>query len=269
MQSDTTANPADARRSALMAAAQAGDRAAYATLLQECVPYIRSVASRRLPPDRIDDAVQETLLTIHRARQTYDPGRSFTAWLHTIADRRAIDVLRRTAREASREIHAPIHYEQHADDSADPIHAENREDAAKSRSVTRSRRSPAGQREAVQYLVLQEQSLSAAAEKNGRSEGALKVNLHRAIKALRVKLERNPRRNECPEPALSRRIDPRPDGRSCAGEAAACAGMAGAGLAGCGCGTRRCLARGLPTCRRWDGGFRQRRICGLQLPGPL
>ena len=191
MRSDTTANPADARRSALMAAAQAGDRAAYATLLQECVPYIRSVASRRLSPDRIDDAVQETLLTIHRARQTYDPGRSFTAWLHTIADRRAIDVLRRTAREASREINAPIHYEQHADDSADPIHAEDREDA-KFQVRHAIAALPEGQREAVQYLMLQEQSLTQAAKTTGRSEGALKVNLHRAIKALRVKLERNP-----------------------------------------------------------------------------
>ena len=31
-----------------------------------------------------------------------------------------------------------------------------------------------------------------AAKETGRSEGALKVNLHRAIKALRLKLERNP-----------------------------------------------------------------------------
>ncbi len=191
MQSDTTVNPADARRSPLMAAAQAGDRAAYAALLQECVPYIRSVASRRLPPDRIDDAVQETLLTIHRARQTYDPRRSFTAWLHTIADRRAIDVLRRVARETSREIHAPIHYEQHADDSADPVHAEDREDA-KFQIGHAVASLPPGQREAVQYLVMQEQSLTQAAKTTGRSEGALKVNLHRAIKALRVKLERNP-----------------------------------------------------------------------------
>jgi RNA polymerase sigma-70 factor (ECF subfamily) len=174
-----------------MVAAQAGDRAAYATLLQECVPYIRSVASRRLPPDRLDDAVQETLLTIHRARHTYDPDRSFTAWLHTIADRRAIDVLRRIARDASREIHAPIHYEQHADDSADPVRAENREDA-KSQVRRAVATLPDGQREAVQYLVLQEQSLTQAAKATGRSEGALKVNLHRAIKALRVKLERNP-----------------------------------------------------------------------------
>ena len=191
MPSETKVNPADARRNALMAAAQAGDRAAYAELLRECVPFIRGVAARRVPLDRIDDVVQETLLTVHRARQTYDPSRSFTAWLHVIADRRAIDVLRRIGRDARREIHAPIQYEQHADDAADPVHSEDRDDAAFQirRAVATL---PEGQREAVQHLVLQEQSLTMAAKATGRSEGALKVNLHRAIKALRLKLERNP-----------------------------------------------------------------------------
>src|SRR5690348_4626287 len=74
----------DRRRSALMADAQCGDGTAYAVLLRECVPLIRSVAARRVPSDRIDDVVQDTLLTVHRARQTYDPARSFTAWLCTI-----------------------------------------------------------------------------------------------------------------------------------------------------------------------------------------
>ena len=38
----------DARRSALMAAAQTGDRAAYETLLRDCVSFIVSVARRRV-----------------------------------------------------------------------------------------------------------------------------------------------------------------------------------------------------------------------------
>ena len=46
---------------------------------------------------------------------------------------------------------------------------------------------PERQREAVQVLVLEEQSLSEAAIATRRSKGALKVNLHRALKALRGK----------------------------------------------------------------------------------
>jgi DNA-directed RNA polymerase specialized sigma24 family protein len=87
---------ADRQRSALMVAAQVGDRAAYETLLRGCVPLIKGVAYRQgVPPDGIDDVVQETLLTVHRARQTYDPNRPFSAWLRTIAQRRAIDAIRR------------------------------------------------------------------------------------------------------------------------------------------------------------------------------
>ncbi len=96
---------ADARRSAWMAAAQAGDSGAYQALLRDCIPVIKSVVRRRgLPADRVDDAVQDVLLTIHRARQTYDPGRSFTAWMTVIAERRAIDLMRRTLRQEFREV---------------------------------------------------------------------------------------------------------------------------------------------------------------------
>jgi RNA polymerase sigma factor (sigma-70 family) len=104
-----------------MAAAQAGDRAAYETLLQDCIPFIKMVARRRgVSFDRIDDVVRDTLLTVHRARQTYDPSRSFAAWLRTIAQRRAIDGLRRHNRHQSREIYAPLAYENHADTDGDP-----------------------------------------------------------------------------------------------------------------------------------------------------
>ena len=89
----------DLRRSAQMAAAQAGDRAAYEALLRDCVPLIRAVALRQgVGADHVEDVVQDVLLTVHRARQTYDPGRSFNGWLRTIAERRAIDLLRRIGR---------------------------------------------------------------------------------------------------------------------------------------------------------------------------
>ena len=57
-----------------MVAAQAGDRAAYETLLRDCIPFIKRVArGQGVQPDFIDDVVQETLLTVHGARHTYDP----------------------------------------------------------------------------------------------------------------------------------------------------------------------------------------------------
>jgi RNA polymerase sigma factor (sigma-70 family) len=181
---------ADHRRSALMAAAQAGDSAAYQTLLRDCIAVIKSVARRRrVDADRIDDVVQDVLLTVHRARHTYDPSRSFTAWLCVIADRRAIDLLRRTRRQDMREVYAPLAFESHADDeAADPSRGLAHADATG--TVARALASlPARQREAVQHFVLEERSLADTSALTRRTKGSLKVNLHRALKALRSKME--------------------------------------------------------------------------------
>jgi RNA polymerase sigma factor (sigma-70 family) len=173
----------DQRRAAQMAAAQAGDRAAYEALLRDCVPLIRAVALRRgVAADYVEDVVQDVLLTIHRARQTYDPSRPFGAWLRTIADRRAIDLLRRIGRQRAREVHSPVDFESFADESARPA---DRSPSAGGHLHDALASLPERQREAVQVLVLEEQSLSEAALATRRSKGALKVNLHRALKALR------------------------------------------------------------------------------------
>ena len=175
----------DRRRAVLMVAAQAGDRAAYETLLRDCIPFVKRVArAQGVQPDFIDDVVQETLLTVHGARHTYDPNRSFTAWLRTIAQRRAIDGLRRGGRTGAREIYAPVAYENHSDPSGNseeaPFQIEVVDLAIKKLS--------ARQREAVQHLALQGQSLAQAATATGRSTGSLRVNWHRALKALRAQL---------------------------------------------------------------------------------
>jgi RNA polymerase sigma factor (sigma-70 family) len=178
------------RRSALMAAAQSGDKTAYETLLRDCVPLVRAIARRQgVAADQVDDVVQEVLLTVHRARQTYDPSRSFTAWLRVIAERRAVDLLRQTGRRGSRELHAPIAFENYADETSDPAGGlHHADDTGRVHQALASL--PPRQREAVQYLVLNEQSLAEASASTRRSKGSLKVNLHRALKALRGSMER-------------------------------------------------------------------------------
>src|SRR3569833_2915005 len=89
------------RRAAWMAAAQAGDRHAYERVLADSVALIRAVARRQgVAHDQLDDVVQETLLTVHRVRHTYDPARSYKAKHAAQATRRAIDGLRRCGRQA-------------------------------------------------------------------------------------------------------------------------------------------------------------------------
>lgn len=173
-----------------MAAAQTGDRAAYETLLRDCVPFIVGVARHRgVPHDRTDDVVQEALLTLHRARATYDPRRSFDAWLRVIVERRAIDVLRQTQRHRRREVHAPLAYEGHADEAVDVSAGVERVEQVKIIGAAIAGL-PRRQREAVQHLMLEERSLADAAELTGRSKGSLKVNLHRALNALRGRFNR-------------------------------------------------------------------------------
>lgn len=180
-----------ARWSALMQAAQRGDAAAYAALLRECVPLIRAVAVRQgVAPGAVDDVVQDVLLAVHRARATYDPAHPFLPWLRTIAQRRAIDRLRGAGRTAGRELHAPAAYDGHPDpapDAPDRLAAADRAGALR-RTIAAL---PAGQRQAIELLGLQEMTLEQAATATGRSKTALKVNLHRALKSLRARMLRD------------------------------------------------------------------------------
>ena len=180
----------DARRSALMGAAQKGDRVAYEKLLRDCASLSTNLARRRgVPPDRVDDVVQEVLLTVHRARATYDPRRSFEAWLRIIVERRAIDVLRQVRRHGQREVHAPLAYESYADGAIDHSVRIEHKDKAKQIGAALTEL-PQRQREAVRHLMVDGRSLAAAAALTGRSRGSLKVSLHRALKALRLKVDR-------------------------------------------------------------------------------
>ena len=172
--------------SALMGAAQNGDRVAYERLLREILPFLRAVAARQhRAPDRIEDVVQDVLLTVHRVRHTYDPARPFSHWLAAIARRRSIDALRRRGRTDAAEISDNETYETFVDPRAkDDMEA--RERAAGLGPAIASL--PRGQREALELLKLRQLSLAEAARASGKSIASLKVSVHRAIRALRAKL---------------------------------------------------------------------------------
>ncbi len=175
----------DATLAALMAAAQAGDQRAYQSLLRACLPEAAAMARRQgVPPDRVDDVAQDVLLTIHRARATYDPARPFLPWLRAIAHRRAIDALRTHYRSAGREVFDDDAYLSHPDAGPEADSGLDRGDQARQLAAAIATLPP-GQRQAVEMLALGERSLDEAAGDTGRSKGALKVNLHRAIQALR------------------------------------------------------------------------------------
>lgn len=170
----------------LMAKVQGGDQSAYAELLGEILPVLRAVARRQHRNfERAEDVVQDVLLTVHRVRHTYDPNRSFRAWVFTIARRRSIDALRKSGRVSKFEESAEPEVMERA---PGPVAEENPFEDLEPGLARAVAELPPGQRQAIELVKLRELSLAEAAEQSGVSAGALKVAVHRAMKTLRQRL---------------------------------------------------------------------------------
>ena len=124
------------------------------------------------------------LLTVHRIRHTYEPGRPVKPWLAAIVARRSIDATRKRGRVASRELHNEQAYETYADPAANNWDAAH--DAGELARMTEGLSK--GQKEALDLVKLKEMSLAEASEASGQSVASLKVNIHRALKKLRLNL---------------------------------------------------------------------------------
>lgn len=177
----------ECRLSSDMAAAQAGDPTAYERLLRGILLVLpRLIRRHRVSSEQVEDIVQDTLLTIHRVRDTYDPERPLVPWLAAIAQRRAIDARRRLARINTREQVSPDQLETLPDPRADR-HVElidlDKQQKWLHRALTHL---PRKQREAVALMKISGLSVAEAAVVSGQSVGAIKVNMHRAQQALRA-----------------------------------------------------------------------------------
>jgi RNA polymerase sigma factor (sigma-70 family) len=170
-----------------MSAAQAGDAAAYQRLLRAILPLVRAMLRRDgVGASDLEDVTQDVLLTVHRVRHTYDPARPFRPWLAAITARRRIDALRRRIRVARIEVSDATAHETWADPAAN----EELEAVRAGTEVGELLQAlPARQRAAVEAVKLRELSLAEAAAESGQSVGALKVNVHRALKTLRAMLK--------------------------------------------------------------------------------
>lgn len=170
---------------AWMAAAQAGDTRAYDRLLRDCLPLLRAIARRRIRDSHeAEDAVQDTLLTMHRMIATYDPSRPLRPWIVAIAERRCIDRLRRRGRGAGRE--TPI--DDHAETLAAPETGDGVDRVAARELRDAVAELPDSQRTALRLAKLEDLPLAEAAKRSGLSVGALKVATHRALRSLRRRL---------------------------------------------------------------------------------
>ena len=160
----------------------AGDAGAYRQLLASLAPRVRAVARSRCrslgaPESDVEDLVQEVLLTIHLKRGTWDQSRPIGPWVAAIARNRLIDVLRRRGRH----ITVPI------EDVVDSLQAEDRTPELTTRDIDSllGRLKPQ-QKEIVQSISLNGSSIRDTAARLQMTEGAVRVTLHRSLKALAV-----------------------------------------------------------------------------------
>jgi len=179
----------DRQWSQWMAQAQDGDGAAYQQLLAAVVPLVRAIIGKRInDPDKIEDIVQEVLLSVHKNRHTYDPSLAFTPWLSTITQRRTVDALRKIYRLNERETLVDEYPETFLCDETNTSPEDDIVFAMGDELHRALDSLPAGQRTAVELLKLREMSLKEASDASGMSVAALKVAMHRALKSLRAEM---------------------------------------------------------------------------------
>lgn len=157
-----------------------GDAASYRLFLGELAPLLRGYLRRRLNslPDEAEDLVQESLLAIHNQRHTYDAELPVSVWVRAIARYKLIDTLRRHGRRSA--LHEPLDEESEALGSdADAEAAEARRDLSRLLEAL-----PERQRTAIVLTKVEGLSVTEAADRSGQSEAAIKVGVHRGLKAL-------------------------------------------------------------------------------------
>jgi RNA polymerase sigma factor (sigma-70 family) len=161
-----------------MRAANRGDAVAYRQLLVAITPVLRGVVRARggaLGRDACEDVVQEVLLAVHLKRQSWREDQPLRPWLYAIARHKVVDAFRARGQRVDLPIedfadHLP------AGDAPDPLVARDME--------TMLRRLEPRAADIVRAFGLRGESIAETATRLGMSEGAVRVALHRALKAL-------------------------------------------------------------------------------------
>ena len=180
-----TVREVEQRLRRLMVESLRGQEEAYGDLLRELTPRLRGYFRRRMRdhPDDCEDLVQVTLMAIHTRRHTYDEGQPFTAWAHAIARYKLIDWRRRHGRREA--LQEPV------DERAEDLFVEPAQDAGQAHRDVLSLLAdlPSNQSEPIRLTKLEGLSVAEAAVRAGMSVSAIKVGVHRGLKALAARIK--------------------------------------------------------------------------------
>lgn len=160
---------------------QAGNAAAYAEFLTHITPILRRVIARKIPASDTEDVVQEVLISIHKARHTYDGERPLMPWIMAIVGFRVTDHVRKTY---SNRRHLRV-------DIADYENVlESVTETPGTNESMNELLSGIGERERKILSLMHVEGYTAreVGSQLGMNESAVKVAAHRAIKKLRERL---------------------------------------------------------------------------------
>lgn len=166
------ATPADATH--LILAAQTGDAAAISSLLAVCQADARRYARRHCHASDVDDAVQESLLTISRKVKGLKAAAAFSSWLFV--------VIKRECRRLERMMfkHEPLE-----DEMLEQQLAARSDDALRVDLANALESLPAHYLEVILLRDFEELTIAEIAARLGEQTGAVKSRLHRARELVR------------------------------------------------------------------------------------
>jgi RNA polymerase sigma-70 factor (ECF subfamily) len=167
----------------LLLAGLDGDAVAYRCFLDQLAQRLRAFLRRRLTDmhDHIEDIVQETLLAVHNGRHSYRKEDPLTSWVHAIAKYKLMDFLRVCARRDALNDSLDDYIDVFATTEEEVISARRDVDALLDQLPDR-------QRLPIQLVKLQGWSVAEAAQATGLSESAVKIGVHRGMKALALRI---------------------------------------------------------------------------------
>ncbi len=174
---------AEHRLKALFVLGLDGEQTAYREFLQALTRHLRAYLRKRIPQHRedVEDLVQEILLAVHNARHTYRPDEPLTAWVHAIARYKLTDFFRSRSRHES--LNDPL------DDHTDLFALSDDEPARARHDIGKLlEHLPDKQRLPIVHVKLEGLSVTETARITGLSESAVKVGVHRGLKALAARI---------------------------------------------------------------------------------
>lgn len=168
---------------ALFLAGLGADERAYCLFLSELSGHLRGFLRAKLQrqPDHVEDLLQEVLLAIHNGRHTYREDQPLTAWVFAITRYKLTDFFRGRSRHEV--------FNDSLDDASELFAEPQLEPEQASRDLNKLLEAlPERQRLPIVHVKLEGLSVTETAQMTGLSESAVKIGVHRGLKALAQKI---------------------------------------------------------------------------------